>query len=105
LVLNPGDKSLKEMIREMKDGVIVYNVIGGGQSNLLAGDFSLNLGLAYKVENGEIVGRVKDSMVAGNVYTLLRDHLVAVGDQIEEHGQYYLPALCFQDLPVVSKEG
>jgi PmbA protein len=36
--------------------------------------------LGYKVENGEIVGRVKDTMIAGNVYQVLKQ-LPGIGQE------------------------
>jgi PmbA protein len=51
--------------------------MGAEQGNILGGDFSGNVLLGYKVENGKIVGRVKDTMVSGNIYQLLK-HLPAV---------------------------
>jgi len=51
--------------------LIVEQLIGGGQGDVLSGAFSGNVLLGYKVENGEIVGRVKDTMIAGNIYQLL----------------------------------
>jgi PmbA protein len=34
--------------------------------------------IGYKVEDGEIVGRVKDTMIAGNVYQVIRE-LLSIG--------------------------
>jgi len=64
----------------MKEGLIVEQVIGAEQGNLLAGDFGGNVLLGYKVENGEIVGRVKDTMIAGNVYQVLKE-LLGIGQE------------------------
>jgi PmbA protein len=46
--------------------------MGAEQGNILNGDFSGNVLLGYKVEKGEVVGRVKDTMVSGNVFTILK---------------------------------
>jgi len=45
---------------------------------MLGGDFSGNVLLGFKIEKGEIVGRVKDTMISGNVYQLLKD-ITAIG--------------------------
>ena len=45
---------------------------------VLSGDFGGNVLLGYKVENGEMVGRVKDTMISGNVYQVLKE-LLAIG--------------------------
>ena len=54
--------------------------MGAEQGNILGGDFSGNVLLGYKVESGKIVGRVKDTMVSGNVYQLLKE-ISAIGSQ------------------------
>jgi len=78
LVLEKGDVSFQTMVKDMKEGLIVEEVIGAEQGNLLGGDFGGNVLLAYKVEGGEIVGRVKDTMIAGNVYQVLKE-LLGIG--------------------------
>lgn len=54
------------------DGLIVDDLIGVGQGNVIGGAFSHPVALAYRVQNSEITGRVKDAAVAGNVYELLK---------------------------------
>jgi len=54
-------------------------LMGAEQGNILNGDFSGNVLLGYKIENGEIGGRVKDTMVHANVYQLLKN-IAAVGN-------------------------
>jgi PmbA protein len=78
LVVTGGDVSFGAMVEDMKEGLIVEQVIGAEQGNLLSGDFGGNVLLGYKVENGEIVGRVKDTMIAGNVYRVLGE-LLGIG--------------------------
>ena len=77
-IIGEGDTSFEEMIRDMKEGLIVEQLMGAEQGNLLGGEFSGNILLGYKVEMGEIVGRVKDTMVSGNVYQALKD-IIAIG--------------------------
>src|SRR5206468_851804 len=57
---------------DMTDGLIVDDLIGVGQGNVIGGAFSHPVGLAYRVRRGEITGRVKDAAVAGNAYDLLK---------------------------------
>jgi PmbA protein len=51
----------------------VHQFLGLGQGNPINGEFSINVGLGYKIENGEIAGRVKDVMLAGNAYDALKN--------------------------------
>ena len=104
LCLSPGKTPLDELIAGIEEGIIVDQVLGAGQSNQLAGEFSVNLDLGYKVEGGKIVGRVKNTMVAGNIFeafnnlTDFSDRATWVG------GSSYLPAILFSSLGVASRE-
>jgi len=99
LRMEPGESSLARMIPEMKRGIVVDQVLGAGQSNVLAGEFSLNLDLGYLIENGEIVGRLKNTMISGNVFDVLND-LVAIGQPAEWHGSEEVPALWLRGVSV-----
>lgn len=99
----PGKTSTEDLIAGMKQGLIIEQVLGAGQSNQLAGEFSVNLDLGYKVENGEIVGRVKNTMVAGSIFEAFKN-LVDLGDQPEWVGSgAYLPCLLFDQLGVAAR--
>ena len=80
LILSGGDVSFQAMVGDMKEGLIVERVMGAEQGNILGGDFGGNVLLGYKIENGEIVGRVKDTMIAGNVYQVLKE-LLGIGQE------------------------
>ena len=66
----------------MKQGVLVEQLLGAGQGNELGGDFRANLSLGFLVENGEIAGRVKNTMISGNVYEALTE-VEAIGSEPE----------------------
>jgi len=73
LVIQPGETPYTDMIRGVKQGLLVDSFLGIGQGNPINGEFSANVFLGYKIENGEIVGRVKDVMLAGNTYQALKN--------------------------------
>jgi PmbA protein len=103
LVIEEGDATFEDMIRDMKEGLVVEVLIGAEQGNVLGGEFSGNILLGYKVENGESVGRVKDTMVSGNVYDILKE-LVAIGGEAKwVGGTLKTPALYLPGLAVASK--
>lgn len=91
LVISPGGRPYLEMIRDLKEGLLVEDYLGLGQGNPINGEFSANVYLGYKIENGEIVGRVKDVMLAGNAYQAL--HEIAEISQEREWVQYPYNAL------------
>ena len=94
------------MVKSIDTGILVHYVMGLGQGNAFAGEFSVNLELAFKIERGEIVGRVKDCMLAGNVYDALQD-IAAVGDKPERVGGWLvngsLPYVQIGKLSVVAR--
>ena len=60
------------LLENIDDGLIVDDLIGVGQGSVMSGAFSHPVGLAYRVQRGEVTGRVKDAAVAGNAYDLLK---------------------------------
>lgn len=60
------------LVSGVKDGLVIDELIGVGQGNVIGGGFSHPVALAFRIEGGEITGRVKDAAVAGNVYELLK---------------------------------
>jgi len=46
---------------------------GAHSGNILNGDYSVGLCPGLYVENGEIMGHVKDAMVAGNIFETLKE--------------------------------
>ncbi len=104
-VLDEGQVTFEEMLAGMDEGLVVEELIGANQGNLLAGDFGGNVLLGYKVEKGEIVGRVKDTMVAGNIMDVLR-HVAAVGsDRRWVGGSLRTPSLLCDDVSVSARGG
>ena len=103
LVIAPGKVSFDEMLGDIKEGLVIEHLMGAEQGNILGGDFSGNVLLGYKVESGKIVGRVKDTMVSGNVYQLLKE-ISAIGSQAKwVSGVINTPPICCPRLSVATK--
>jgi len=77
--------------------------MGAEQGNILGGDFSGNVLLGYKVESGKIVGRVKDTMVSGNVYQVLKEGIVIGSEAKWVGGFLQTPHIYCPRLSVASK--
>ena len=101
-IIEAGNRSVDEMIKSLKKGILVYMVIGGGQSNIMMGDYSVNIGLGYYIENGEIVGRVKNTMIAGNVY---QDFLkiIDISRETLRIQNYILPYIVLEEVKVATE--
>lgn len=104
ITIERGEAPQEELIRNMKRGLLVDSVLGLGQGNLYAGDFSNNLSAAFLIEDGKVVGRVKNAMIAGNSYELLRDHLLGVGNDVRwVYGRVRTPSIALGDVQVAAK--
>jgi PmbA protein len=103
LVIAPGQVTFDDMVSDVKEGLVIEQLMGAEQGNILGGDFSGNVLLGYKVESAKIVGRVKNTMVAGNVYKLLKE-INAIGSEAKwVSGVLSTPPLYCPRLSVASK--
>ncbi|MBI3589874.1 MAG: TldD/PmbA family protein [Candidatus Melainabacteria bacterium] len=72
MTVESGKKTLNEIIKNIKYGLLVDQTMGGLSANI-SGDISVNVDLGFLIENGEIIGRVKDTMISGNIYNALNN--------------------------------
>ncbi|WGV25203.1 TldD/PmbA family protein [Halotia branconii] len=100
LLIQPGAASLQDLIEQLDDGLIVDQILGNGSG--ISGDFSINIDLGYRVQKGHVTGRVKDTMVAGNVYTAIKQ-LVQLGNDADWNGSCYTPSLIVEGLSTTSR--
>jgi len=101
LVVSPGQQQLAKMISGLDHALLVEGVLGLGQGNAISGAFSNTLGLAFAIENGEIVGRVKNVSIAGNIYEDLCQIDQVSQERTWVYGRYLLPHLLLPELNVV----
>jgi PmbA protein len=104
LVFTPGETPVAEIIASIDEGLMVDSVLGLGQGNLMSGAFSNPASLAFKIEDGEIVGQVKGASIAGNVYELLRDVGAISKEANWVYNQFMLPYILLPNLNVVTKQ-
>jgi PmbA protein len=90
------------LIGDIDDGLIVDDLIGVGQGNVMSGAFSHPVALAYRVQRGEITGRVKDAAVAGNAYDLLK-RIGGVGNDGRWLGSRWSPSLLLDGVSVARR--
>jgi len=102
-IIAPGNTTFDEMVNDIKEGLIIEQLMGAEQGNILGGDFSGNVLLGYKVESGKIVGRVKDTMVSGNIYQVLKQ-IEAIGSDAKWVGSFLqTPHLYCPSVAIASK--
>lgn len=102
MIVPEGNDSYESMLESIDEGIVVDQFIGAGQSNVIAGEFSMNLALAFKVEKGKLCGRLKDVMMSGNVYQVF-NQVLALGNELHQEGSGYFPYILLDQLSISSK--
>ena len=82
LVVRPGEKNFDALVREMKEGLIVTELLGSGV-NGVTGDYSRGAA-GFWVENGQIAYPVQELTIAGNLLDIYRA-IAAVGSDVDPH--------------------
>ena len=90
------------LLAEIRDGLLVDELIGVGQGNVIGGAFSHPVALAYRVERGAISGRVKDAAVAGNAYHLWK-RVGGFGTDARWAGARYTPSVLLDGVSVARR--
>jgi PmbA protein len=88
LWLEPGDKSLDEMIAETERGLLVTELIGMG-FHAATGDYSRGAAGLW-IEKGEVVGPVEEITIAGHLSDMLKQ-IDCVGSEILWRGRIAAP--------------
>lgn len=63
--IKPGNDNPEEIIKEVKEGLLVTKM-GGGQVDVLSGDYVFDVSEGYWIENGEAIYAVRGATLAGN---------------------------------------
>ncbi|WP_267384487.1 TldD/PmbA family protein [Cyanobacterium sp. uoEpiScrs1] len=100
MIIKSGTHSLDELISQLDSALIVDQMLGDRAD--ISGEFSINVDLGYRIEKGEITGRVKDTMVAGNIYTALK-RVIGLGNDSRWNSCYYTPSLVVEGLSVIGE--
>jgi PmbA protein len=103
LFIKCGNKSLSRLVSSMDKGIIIAGALGAHSGNIPNGDYSIGLSPGLYVENGEIVGRVKDAMISGNIYNTMKD-VVDIEDTLHSTWRGMFPAILFDNVSVATKD-
>jgi PmbA protein len=99
LMIAPGGYSFDALLALMDRGLIVDQFLGDVGS--ISGDFAINIDLGFCVKAGKIAGRIKDTLVSGNVYQAL-NQVIALGNDAAWHGSCYTPSILIDGLSVTA---
>jgi PmbA protein len=99
--------ALEKMISEVKDGIVVYDILGGHTANPVSGDFSVNSTILFRIENGEIKHGLKPVMLSGNMkeclknITMIGNDYKIIAGQLSPVGMI-LPTVCIERVRVTA---
>ena len=99
LIVAPGAGTLNTILSQLDTAIVVDQILGGDAD--LSGDFSVNIDLGYQVRQGQITGRIKDTLVTGNVYEALKQ-VIEVGGDRRWQGSCYTPCIALESLSIVA---
>lgn len=99
LFIEPGEKSLEELLSEMGEGLLITEITGSAGLDPVSGDFSVPV-KGFVIEGGEKAQPVNEVLLAGNFYAMLRD-VQALGDTLRVgSGAMLCPAMRFGPMQV-----
>ena len=83
LIVEPGDLDLSGLLKKMRTGLVVTELMGQGV-NIVTGDYSRGAS-GFWVENGEIQYPVEEITIAGNLKDIFMK-ILAVGNDVDLRG-------------------
>lgn len=102
LFMQPGEKAFSALLSSIDRGMVIPGVLGAHSGNILNGDFSVGLSPGIYVEKGEILGHVKNAMVAGNAFELMQ-RVIDIEDTAYPSRAGIFPSILFDDVNVILK--
>ena len=100
MVMEPGDKTLEEMIASVDRGLIVGGFSGGEPG--ANGEFSGVAKNSFYVENGKVVGAVTETMINGNLESVF-NNVLAVSKELVCDGGSVLPYMACGGIVISGK--
>ncbi|EKQ55736.1 MAG: putative Zn-dependent protease-like protein [Methanobacterium sp. Maddingley MBC34] len=92
-----------EELSEIKEGLLVTDVLGAHTANPISGDFSVEAMNAFKIEKGELAHPVKNAMLSGNIFSILKDSKAA-SEKTRQLGPFIVPPITVSSLRVVGQK-
>lgn len=97
LIVHPGKRDFKGLLKKMGRGLLVTELLGQGV-NYVNGDYSRGAA-GYWVENGEIVHAVEEVTIAGNLRDMFRN-IAGVGNDVLVRGSKQVGSILVEQMKV-----
>lgn len=99
-LITPGDKTLEEMIKSVKKGLIVGGFSGGAPGT--NGEFSGVAKNSVYIEDGEVKGAVSETMINGNLAEMFA-HINAISKETVCDGSSVFPYIAVDGIVISGK--
>ena len=96
-IVDPGEKSHAELIKNIDQGILLARFSGGNPAN--NGDFSGVAKNSYYIENGKIKYPISETMVSGNIREMFENLDEVSSDRID-FGSGILPWISFNGITI-----
>ncbi len=100
LILQGGYRSIRDIQAEIKEGVLVENLMGAWAGNPYSGEVTGNISLGYLIKDGQPAGRIKNCLVAANAFEAFSTQLAALSSEQNWVGSQLLPYGVFEGISV-----
>ena len=97
-VIQPGEQSPEELIKEIAKGFYITGVMGMHTANPISGDFSVGAS-GLMIENGELTYPVRGVTIAGNMLEFLKD-IDEIGNDLRFFGARAAPTMRLKSLSI-----
>ncbi len=101
LIVAPGKKSSKDLIKDIKKGLLVNRY--SGSVDPVSGDFSGVVKGGELIVQGKRKQPVREVMISGNIYDIL-DQIIGISQNREDIMNYKLPYMLFSDISITGKD-
>ena len=95
-----GQTGIDDMIKGIKQGILVDQLMGAWAGNPYTGAINGNIALGYKIENGRRVGRVKDCMFSINAFEGFKSQFLGCSKELVKTPNAVLPYFLFDKVNI-----
>lgn len=99
-MIDPGRGELTSLTRDVRRGLMIYDVIGMWLSNPINGFLNATVTNGVLIEDGVEKYPVKGVIISGNIYELLKRDEISLTSDTENHGTYILPHMYLPEISI-----
>ncbi len=104
LIVKSGRSSFEDLVRDVRKGIVIYDVIGSWLSNPVSGQLTATISHGLYVEKGEVKFPVKGLVINADFYKVFKENVVELSREIESHLNIYAPSIYITNIQVSSEE-